>query len=199
MSLILASQSPRRRQLLAQMGLTPRVVPANIPESPKNAESPDDYVTRLAQEKAHAVAATLSPHDNTFILAADTTVALGEVILEKPTDTTDALRILRALSGRLHTVYTAVALLEHPHNRLGVETVATRVRFAELDDDTIKRYIDTGEPMDKAGAYGIQGLAGAFVCAIEGSYTNVVGLPLYETLSLMRRMGAIPHFPLSVT
>lgn len=190
-TLILASQSPRRRALLAQLGLHPLIAPTHIDESRLPDEAPHALVQRLALAKAHACA---QHHPHAAILAADTTVVLHHLILEKPTSPTHAFHMLQQLSNTSHTVLTAVALRSPA--RTDHLVVSTTVHFAPLDDDTIQRYVDSGEPMDKAGAYGIQGLGGAFVTHIHGSYTNVVGLPLFETLSLLRQHNVLTHFPL---
>lgn len=185
--LVLASQSPRRRELLARLGIALEVRPARTDESVLPGEPPRDYVLRVAREKARAV-----PGD--VVLAADTTVVLGGAVLGKPADGDDAARMLRALSGTTHEVLTAVCVRRNAAT-LGVEldvVVATEVRFARLAEPAIAWYVATGEPLDKAGAYAIQGAGGAFVEAISGSVSNVVGLPLAETAELLRRAG----FPL---
>ena len=176
--LVLASASPRRRELLAQAGFTFTVTPASIPEDPRPGENPVAYVTRLAREKAEAVYARLKPEqDPIVVLGADTTVVApsGE-ILEKPADAADAARMLRLLSGATHQVITGVAVVSSS----GVETAAevTHVTMLTLSDEEIAAYIATGEPMDKAGAYAIQGRAARWIPRIHGCYFNVVGLPL---------------------
>lgn len=180
--LVLASASPRRRELLAGAGLDFMVVPANIDETPQAGESPTAYVHRLSAEKAEAVA-----EPDQVVIAADTTVEVDGAILEKPVDRKDAARMLRLLSGRSHRCHTGVTVLV---NDCGNTTVATRVVttevvFVELTESTISWYLDTGEADDKAGAYGIQGAAGAFVERVAGSVTNVIGLPLAETLAML--------------
>jgi len=185
--LVLASASPRRRELLAQAGFTFTVHPAHIPEDPLEGEDPIAYVTRLAREKAEVVFRSLSTEDNAkqesdsepselVVLGADTTVTLDDEILGKPEDAADAARMLRRLSGRTHRVITGVAVV----SAQGVEVAAeaTAVRFLTLSDQEIDAYVATGEPMDKAGAYAIQGLAARWIPRIEGCYFNVVGLPL---------------------
>jgi septum formation protein len=185
--LVLASASPRRRELLAQAGFTFTVHPAHIPEDPLEGEDPIAYVTRLAREKAQVVFRSLSTEDNAkqesdsepselVVLGADTTVTLDDEILGKPEDAADAARMLRRLSGRTHRVITGVAVV----SAQGVEVAAeaTAVRFLTLSDQEIDAYVATGEPMDKAGAYAIQGLAARWIPRIEGCYFNVVGLPL---------------------
>jgi septum formation protein len=185
--LVLASASPRRRELLAQAGFTFTVHPAHIPEDPLEGEDPIAYVTRLAREKAQVVFRSLSTEDNAkqesdsepselVVLGADTTVKLDDEILGKPEDAADAARMLHRLSGRTHRVITGVAVV----SAQGVEVAAeaTAVRFLTLSDQEIDAYVATGEPMDKAGAYAIQGLAARWIPRIEGCYFNVVGLPL---------------------
>jgi septum formation protein len=185
--LVLASASPRRRELLAQAGFTFTVHPAHIPEDPLEGEDPIAYVTRLAREKAQVVFRSLSTEDNAkqesdsepselVVLGADTTVTLDDEILGKPEDATDAARMLRRLSGRTHRVITGVAVVSA--QRVEVAAEATAVRFLTLSDQEIDAYVATGEPMDKAGAYAIQGLAARWIPRIEGCYFNVVGLPL---------------------
>ena len=185
--LILASASPRRRELLESAGLRFSVVPSDAIESIREGEAPDELVRRLAREKA-AVVAERAP--DAVILAADTVVALGAALLEKPVDGEDARRMLRALSGKAHQVWTGVAIADG--GRLQDFCVRTEVRFRDLSDEEIGAYVASGEPMDKAGAYGIQGRAAAFVVGIQGSYTNVVGLPLAETLVALRAFAIVP-------
>lgn len=173
--LILASSSPRRRELLTQAGFTFEVHPAHIPEDPLPAEDPIAYVVRLAREKAQTIFDQLGdPH--AVVLGADTTVTLDNHILGKPTDAADAARMLRLLSGRTHRVVTGVAIASAQRTEVAAEV--TGVRFLTLSDEEITDYIASGEPMDKAGAYGIQGRAARWIPRIEGCYFNVVGLPL---------------------
>jgi septum formation protein len=179
--LTLASQSPRRRELLAGLGIALEVRPAQTDETPRLGEAPRAYVARVAREKARAVGGAV-------VLGADTTVALGPAIFGKPEDDADAGRMLRALAGTSHEVLTAVCV----RTGAGAEheaVVATEVAFAPLSDEEIAWYVATGEPRDKAGAYAIQGAAGAFVKAVVGSVSNVIGLPLAETLALLRAAG----------
>lgn len=173
--LILASASPRRRELLAQAGFSFEVMPAHINEDLHPGEDPIDYVVRLAREKAEAVYAQIR-NAEAIVLGADTTVTLDGHILAKPEDAEDAGRMLRLLSGRTHRVITGVAIA----SASGVEVAAevTGVQFLTLNDEEIAAYIAAGEPMDKAGAYGIQGYAAKWIPRIEGCYFNVVGLPL---------------------
>ncbi len=182
--LVLASASPRRRELLARAGFEFEVTPADVDERQRDRELPKAYVSRLAFEKAETVAAGLSDGRLQVVLGADTIVVVDDDILSKPRDTQDAREMLRRLSGRSHDVLTGVALLRGPERRSAVEQ--TRVSLVELADDVIEWYLTTGEPMDKAGAYGVQGIASQFVERIEGSYTNVVGLPVSVVSRLMR-------------
>ena len=196
--LVLASASPRRRELLAQAGYTFTVYPAHIPEDPLPNEDPIAHVTRLAREKAEAVFRELSPVwkkeglDGQSVLAADTIVTLDNHILGKPSDPADAARMLRLLSGRTHRVITGVALVSATSTQVAVETTA--VTFRALSEQEIADYIATGEPMDKAGAYAIQGRAARWIPRIEGDYFNVVGLPiaLVSTLLNSARPSASP-------
>jgi septum formation protein len=186
--LILASGSPRRRELLEGLGLTFTVRPADVDETPHPGEDPVAYVERLAREKAEWQAAP-----GELVLAADTTVFLGSEILGKPEDPSDAHRMLRALSGRTHEVATGVAVHHPPSATTPARTLSTvertTVTFATLTDEEITWYIATNEPMDKAGAYAIQGLGGLFVPRIEGSYSNVVGLPVSVVYGLLGEVG----------
>jgi septum formation protein len=183
--LILASASPRRRELLEQLGVDYLCDPAAIDESPLAGEKPEDYVRRMAREKAAAVAAR---HPSSrWVLAADTTVVLGDDVLGKPRDHFDGLGMLARLSGRSHSVLTAICL--HGAGEAQGELVETRVEFVPLSREVCEAYLATDEPWDKAGCYAIQGLGGAFVRSIQGSYSNVVGLPLSETWQLLRTAG----------
>jgi len=181
--LVLASASPRRRELLAQAGFSFEVHPAHIPEDPLPAEDPIAYVVRLAREKAGAVFAQLSGTQLSSdgaaalqVLGADTTVTLDNHILGKPEDAADAARMLRMLSGRTHRVITGVAVVTS--NTTEVAAEVTGVQFLALSDEEIAEYIATGEPMDKAGAYAIQGRAARWIPRVQGCYFNVVGLPI---------------------
>ena len=172
--IILASASPRRAELLRAAGIDFDVRPADIDETMRPGEEPADYVSRLAEAKARAV------HErdgNQTVLAADTAVVVDGQILGKPMDEADAKRMLRMLGGRSHEVLTAVSLF-HPGEIVDTRIDATTVEFAELSDADIEWYVSSGEPMDKAGAYAVQGLASRFVTRIDGSYSNVVGLPI---------------------
>jgi len=181
--LILASQSPRRSELLRQAGVPFTVRARPVAEVLGAGERPEHYVRRLACEKANAS----WEHDGEVVLGADTVVVLDETVLEKPANAADARRMLRALSGREHTVLTGVCL-RHAGGEI-VDAASTRVRFAELDDREIDDYVASGEPMDKAGAYAIQGLASKFVDRIEGCYFNVMGLPVAVVYAHLKRMG----------
>ena len=184
MQLILGSASPRRRDLLAQIGVVPDDIrPADIDETPQSRELPRPYCLRMACEKARAVAAG----EGDIVLAADTTVALGRRILGKPEDETQARGFLAAMSGRRHRVITAVALRKGA--RLWHRDVVTSVRMKSLSQDEIDGYIATGDWQGKAGGYGIQGPAGALIPWIGGSFTAVVGLPLAETSALLQAAG----------
>jgi len=182
--LVLASQSPRRRELLAGLGFELDVRPANADETQRAGETPAEYVLRVARDKARAV-----PGD--VVLGADTAVVVKGIVLGKPADPADARRMLRTLSGEAHEVLTGVCVRRNA-GALGVEldtVVTTEVRFARLTSAQIEWYVSTGEPLDKAGAYALQGAGGVFVEAVEGSVSNVIGLPLGETLQLLRRAG----------
>jgi septum formation protein len=185
--LVLASASPRRRELLAQAGFTFKVCPAHIPEEAKPGEAPTAYVIRLAREKAQAVFAELSVNSESAarlaVLGADTTVTLDNHILGKPEDAADAARMLRLLSGRTHRVITGIALVTAARTEVAFETTA--VEFLTLREEEIDAYIATGEPMDKAGAYAIQGRAARWIPRIEGCYFNVVGLPIALVSNLL--------------
>jgi septum formation protein len=206
--LILASASPRRRELLAQAGFTFEVRPAHISEEPRANEDPIAYVVRLAREKAEAVYAGSSrsaaadplrqaqgrlstalrsaQDDKLVVLGADTTVVVDGVILGKPVDARDAARMLRLLSGRTHRVITGVAVVTAARTEVAAEVTA--VRFLTLSDEEIAEYVATGEPMDKAGAYAIQGRAAKWIPRIEGDYFNVVGLPIALVSTLLENM-----------
>lgn len=189
MNLILASRSPRRSELLAAAGISFEVLAADIDETPHDNEAPDAYVERLAIEKARAVLAMLndkpkglSPRD-LVVLGADTTVTIDGLILGKPLDAAEATAMLRRLSGRVHEVFTGVAVV----STAGVQSAVdrTRVWFDPMTDEDISWYVASGEPVDRAGAYAIQGLASRFIPRIEGSYSNVVGLPVALVSSIL--------------
>jgi septum formation protein len=185
--LILASASPRRRDLLEQIGLTFEVETADIDETVRLAEDPIAYVRRLAEHKASAVFARHPERSRLIVLGADTTVVCRGQILGKPEDATDAARMLRLLSGRSHQVITGVALVTATAPPL-VEAEITEVEFSPLTEDQIAGYIATGEPFGKAGAYAIQGRAARFIPRISGCYFNVVGLPLARVTSMLAQL-----------
>ena len=186
MTLILASASPRRRDLLTQAGLRFDVLPAHIDETLHPNESPTAYVQRLALEKAQALHAL---HPKATILGADTTVVLEHEILNKPTDLSDAERILRLLSNRVHQVHTGIAVVTPTTRRAHVET--TSVFFAPIPDADLAHYLSTGDSLDKAGAYGIQGYAARWITRIEGDFFNVMGLPIAATIRLLHESQAL--------
>jgi septum formation protein len=186
---VLASASPRRRDLLNLIGIAHEVRPANIDETMRPREAPRRYAERLAREKASAVA-TRDP--DLVTIGADTVVVINRKVLGKPADAGDAARMLRMLSGREHTVITAVAVSRGRKLRSAIEEV--RVKFRRLRDDEIEAYIAMGEPMDKAGAYGIQGYGATIVERIEGDYFAVMGLPLVRLVGLMRDVGVRYQF-----
>ena len=194
--IILASQSPRRVALLKQMGIDCLVMPADIDETALSGESPSAYVLRLAEQKALAIVAKYNESDlpdinlpdlNLPILAADTTVALDNAIFGKPENDADAFEMLKKLSASMHQVHTAIALAFNGKCETVLNT--TQVTMMPLSDAMISAYIATGEPVDKAGSYAIQGLAGNWIMRIEGSYTGVMGLPVYETALLLDKVG----------
>lgn len=193
----LASQSPRRRELLKQIGVNYEMLllrsdprrNADVNETPRDGELPDAYVKRVCEDKARAGWAALKNRNLPAfpVLAADTSVILDGGILGKPRDREEAAAMLRQLSGRQHQVLSAVAVAFE--ERLEMRLSASNITFAALGEDRIMRYILTNEPLDKAGAYGIQGYAAAFVRSMEGSYSGVMGLPLFETAELLREFG----------
>lgn len=188
--LVLASASPRRKEILSTLGFEFDVVVSRVEERRDADESPEAYVLRLAQQKALDVAR----RENTFALGADTIVVLGDEVLEKPADVEHAFSMVQKLAGRTHEVHTAVALA----NTRGVVDslrVTTRVVFRSISDDVVRRYAESGEGLDKAGAYAVQGLGAGLVSRIEGSYTNVVGLPASEVVELLVRHGVVPRWP----
>jgi len=183
MRLLLASASPRRRELLRNAGLDFDVQASHILEEMKRGERPEEFARRAAREKAMHVAAS-SPQGR-WVLGADTVVVVDGETLGKPSDSADAARMLRLLSGRTHQVHTGVCLVCAPDEVKALEHETTLVTFRELDEEEIRGYVESGEPLDKAGAYAVQGLASKFVTRISGCYSNVVGLPValvYETL-----------------
>lgn len=180
MKLVLASQSPRRREILERAGFDFTVRVAGVPEHPLPGESPKDYVLRLSRSKAEAV--QRAPDE--IVLGADTVVVLDHHLLEKPANAADAARMLRLLSGREHSVTTGICLVSNAGVRSSFEE--TRVEFAALSEEEIAEYVESGEPMDKAGAYAIQGLASKYIRRISGDYFNVVGLPVAQVYSLLK-------------
>ena len=187
LELVLASASPRRLNLLRALSLKCTVLPQDIDESPLPAEKPTKLVKRLALAKAKSAYATLSETDHRLVLGSDTIVVCDDQILGKPQNKSDGLAMLRLLSGRTHQVLTAVALMNHDKQ---AETMSvTEVSFTTLSDDEIEAYWESGEPLGKAGAYGVQGLGAMFVNKIQGSYSGVVGLPIFETVDLLEKFG----------
>jgi septum formation protein len=187
MKLILASASPRRAQVLRDAGFVFQIISSALDETPLDGESPQDLVRRLAENKAQLVAQrTVGP---AFIIAADTLVAVDSKILGKPRDAAEAREMLGQLAGRTHSVHTGLAVLRLPDEALRLELETTQVSFTPLSNEEIGSYISSGEPFDKAGAYAVQGRGGRFVTRIEGSYFNVVGLPLACLYRVLREMG----------
>jgi septum formation protein len=202
MALVLASASPRRQELLRSAGIAITVQPTSIPEVPLDGEAPKTFAERLAREKAWAI---FKERPNEFVLGADTIVVVDKQILGKPKDAADAARMLRLLSGRSHQVITGICLMgprsggitaENPDAKsetsLGdVRSETTIVHVSPLSDDEIRTYIATGEPMDKAGAYAIQGMASRWIPRIEGDYANVVGLPIALVYRMLKERGGV--------
>lgn len=186
--LILASASPRRSDLLAQLGLHFHIVPATVEETPFPQEAPIDFVRRMAGAKAEQVAIK---HPDACVIGADTVVTLDHHIFGKPRDREDALAMLTSLQGHTHTVITGFALIANNRELKTVEAVTTSVTFGTFSDTVLRSYVLTGEPMDKAGAYGIQGIGGFLVHEISGSYSNVVGLPLHAVVHTLLKWCCI--------
>ena len=189
MKFILASASPRRRELLASIGLEFEVKPSHVPEVHQAGEAPEEYVARLSRDKARALAVE---HPERWVIAADTTVLLGEELLEKPVDAADAERMLATIAGQTHIVYTGVTLENAGREYRDTRVAESEVRMLPLSADEIAWYVRTGEPLDKAGAYAVQGIGAMFIESIHGSYTNVVGLPLATLFQMLRRAGIDP-------
>ena len=189
MKFILASASPRRRELLASIGLEFEVRPSNVPEVHEAGEAPEEYVARLSRDKAHALAVQ---HADRWVIAADTTVLLGDELLEKPVDADDAARMLGTIAGQTHIVYTGVTIENAARDYRDTRVAESEVRMLPLSSDEIAWYVRTGEPLDKAGAYAVQGIGAMFIESIHGSYTNVVGLPLATLFQMLRRAGIDP-------
>ena len=188
---VLASSSPRRRELLKSIGLEFDVVPSHIPEVRGKGETPEEYVARLSREKARAIA---EKHPDRWVIAADTTVVLGDQVLEKPVDDADAKRMLSAISGDTHVVFTGVTLRRIEPVYADTHVTMTEVRMLPMTPHDIDWYVATGEPRDKAGAYAAQGLGGMFIDSIHGSFTNVVGLPLASLFQMLRKAGIDPLY-----
>lgn len=186
---ILASQSPRRRELLAQIGITHEVRPADVDETVWPGEEPVPHSERLARDKAHTLALL---HPDALVIGSDTIVVIDGMIMSKPVSRDDAIAMLSRLSGREHTVYTSVAVAHAGRTLSGVEAV--QVQFRTLTRAQIEAYVDTGEPMDKAGAYGIQGYGATLVERIHGDYFAVMGLPLGRLVGLIRELGYAYEF-----
>ncbi|RPI28731.1 MAG: septum formation inhibitor Maf [Acidobacteria bacterium] len=184
--LVLASASPRRRELLGSLGLDFVVENSGVPEDTVDHRSPADFALELARRKAEAVAAR---YPDGVVLGADTVVVVGSEILGKPNDTDDARRMLALIRNRWHLVITGLAVTESREGQTALRHVETRVRMADYSRNAIEEYIASGEPLDKAGSYAIQGLGGKLVAGIEGCYTNVVGLPLCEVAEMLRDLG----------
>jgi len=186
--IILASHSPRRRELLSALGIVFEVMGTDLDESAAEGESVEQHVLRLAAQKAWAIS-TKNP--DAVVLGADTVVVAGGSVLGKPADRQDAVRMLRLLSGRTHEVLTGIAVVVPHCEDVYAQAVRTAVSMRELSPEEIAAYAATTEPMDKAGAYAVQGMASAFITKIEGSYTNVVGLPTAETVGLLLTLRAL--------
>ena len=189
MRFILASASPRRRELLTSIGLDFDVEPSHVPEEHQPSEAPETYVARLSRDKANAVAAK---HPSQWVIAADTTVLLRDRLLEKPADKADAVRMLSLIAGQTHIVYTGVTLQNLDRQYRETRVAESEVRMLPLSPREVEWYVATGEPLDKAGAYAVQGIGAMFIESIHGSYTNVVGLPLAMLFQMMRKAGIDP-------
>ena len=186
--IILASNSPRRRHLLAQAGLNFSVIPSAVDEQEVAISDPEDYARTLAESKALDISAK---HPDSWVIGADTIVLIEQQILGKPQSKEDARDMLRRLSGKIHQVYTGYCICSKSEKQMFSETVKTDVYFKELSDQEIEWYIQTGEPFDKAGGYGIQGIGSFLVKRINGSYTNVVGLPGCEVIDFLIKEGVV--------
>ncbi len=189
MKFILASSSPRRRELLASISLDFEVLPSNVPEVHQPGEAPEEYVARLSRDKAQAIA---EQHPSRWIIAADTTVLLDDQLLEKPADAADAARMLGTIAGKTHVVYTGLTLQNTDRGHSETRVAESEVRMLPLTPSEIEWYVRTGEPLDKAGAYAVQGIGAMFIDSIHGSYTNVVGLPLATLFQMLRHAGIDP-------
>jgi septum formation protein len=186
----LASKSPRRRELLRMLGLDFGILDLDLPETPAPGELPEDYVRRVAREKAGVGLLRVIGQPEAVVLGADTEVVLDDRIFGKPVDASEAAMMLRALSGRTHTVISALSMVSAGRELQAVSV--SEVTFAPMSEDDIRDYLAAGEWHDKAGAYAIQGLAQGFISHLSGSYSGVMGLPLYETASLLRQFGLSP-------
>jgi septum formation protein len=184
--LILASASPRRSELLRGLGLDFEVLPSSIEEKREPGEGAEEYVARLARDKGRAIA---TQHPAAWVISADTVVYIDGEILEKPGDKNEARAMLRQLSDRRHVVYSGVSLQNAESGYEDANVTTTTVQFVPLREDRIAWYVETGEPMDKAGAYAVQGIGAMFIRSVEGNYTNVVGLPLSTLVEMMERAG----------
>ena len=191
-NIVLASTSPRRKDLLQSVGIQFEIIAPSSDESLLSKENPEDYALRLSKEKALSVSQNLD--GNTLVIGADTIVVVDNKILGKPKDEEDAKIMLSKISGRAHHVLTAFSITKGEHEILHTHIVGTEVIVKTLEPQEIEGYIKTGEPMDKAGAYGIQGVGAFMVKEVRGSYTNVVGLPLVEVLESLKKLGAIELF-----
>lgn len=189
MRFILASASPRRRELLTSIGLAFDVLPSHVPEVHQEGEAPEEYVARLSRDKALAIA---NEHRDRWVIAADTIVLLGDQLLEKPADAKDAERMLATIAGKTHIVYTGVTLQNLAKDYRDTRVAESEVRMLPLAPNEIEWYVRTGEPLDKAGAYAVQGIGAMFIDSIHGSYTTVVGLPLATLFQMLRKAGIDP-------
>jgi len=209
-AIILASASPRRKELLEKIGFVVREMPANIPEERLEEEVPENYVKRLARDKVLAVVerirANLYPSDAQsggqffqnelrWVVGADTVVVVGDQVLEKPVDQADAIRMVSALAGREHQVITGFCIFDIKKNKEGIQAVTSGVKFKNAAPSEVEAYVSTGESLDKAGGYAVQGIGGYLVEYINGSYTNVVGLPLCQVVEMMQELGAEDVLP----
>ncbi len=186
--LILASSSPRRKELLLRCGIAAEVMPAEISEEQRKGERPEAMVTRLAREKAEEVA---KRHPGATVIGADTTVEIGGEVLGKPSSSEEAKRMLSKIQGRTHNVYSAFAIVKHPEGELHAECSRTSVEIAPLSAAAIDAYVATKEPLDKAGAYGAQERGAFFISRIDGSYSNVVGMNLAALVQSLLRLGVV--------
>ena len=194
--LILASGSPRRREILRQLGIEHEVVTSGVEEPPHAGEAPAQYARHLAGLKAAEVSSRLSPaRAGAWVLGADTIVVVDDEVLGKPLDDADAVRMLMCMSGRAHRVLTAVSVHQAGRDDSRVSDVETSVRFRAFDRETAERYVATGEGRDKAGSYAVQGLGGGLVAAVDGSPSNVIGLPAVETVLLLTEIGLLERWP----